>query len=369
MEPMADASTVEQMLLNQARVRKIPANGSLELLPLCNLNCKMCYVRLTKQEMEAQGRMRTLEEWMDIGRQMKNGGVLFLLLTGGEPLLYPDFKELFIGLKKMGMVLTINTNGTLIDEKWADFFAEYKPRRINITLYGTSDETYQELCRAPHGYQKVLQAVRLLKERGVDVKLAGSATKSNENEIEDIIKVGHSLGVPVVVDTYMMPGTRERTLPYDYQSRLNPEAAALARVKALKQEMSKEAFLEYRKMKLAQIDQFVPGEEVAEPIGCMAGNCSFTINWKGNMQPCVMLTCPSANVFEMGFETAWKHVMSEAQQLHTSPKCSVCKWRGLCRTCVASGLLEEGDYERVPEYMCRYAKETERLLREMNEDE
>lgn len=368
MEPMADASTVEQRLLNQARAFKIPANGSMELLPLCNLNCKMCYVRLSRAEMEAQGRMRTYEEWIEVGRQMQKAGVLFLLLTGGEPLIYPGFRELFVALKKMGMILTINTNGTLIDEEWADFFAKNKPRRINITLYGASDETYRDLCRAPQGYQKVLDGVRLLKERGVDVKISGSATRSNQAEIREIIRLGHELGVPVVVDTYMMPGVRERNLPYDYQSRLNPEEAAAVRVLALEAEMEKDTFIAYRKRNLEMIDNFVPGTEREEPIGCMAGNCSFTINWKGEMQPCVMLTSPSANVFEVGFDAAWKHVMESAKQLHTNARCSVCRLRPLCRTCVASGLLEEGSHDAVPEYMCRYAAETERLLRKMEMD-
>ena len=76
------------------------------------------------------------------------------LLTGGEPLLFPGFKELYIELQKMGMILTINTNGTLIDEEWADFFQKYKPRRMNITLYGADDQAYEQLCHYPGGFQK-----------------------------------------------------------------------------------------------------------------------------------------------------------------------------------------------------------------------
>lgn len=151
MEPLEGATTVERMLLAQAKRSCTPANGSIELLPLCNMNCDMCYVRLSREEMECQGRMRTAEEWLEIGRQMKKAGVLFLLLTGGEPFLYPDFKRLYLGLKQMGMILTINTNGTLIDEELADFFAKNKPRRINITLYGTDEETYINLCHYPKG--------------------------------------------------------------------------------------------------------------------------------------------------------------------------------------------------------------------------
>ena len=73
MDPMADASTVERMLLNQARMKNIPMNGSIELLPLCNLNCKMCYVRLSREEMETQGRIRTVDEWIAVAKEMKHG--------------------------------------------------------------------------------------------------------------------------------------------------------------------------------------------------------------------------------------------------------------------------------------------------------
>lgn len=102
MEPLEGATTVERMLLDQAKRTRTPANGSIELLPLCNMNCDMCYVRLSREEMEAKGRLRTADEWLEIGRQMKDAGVLFLLLTGGEPFLYPDFRRLYLELRKWG---------------------------------------------------------------------------------------------------------------------------------------------------------------------------------------------------------------------------------------------------------------------------
>lgn len=367
MEPMADATTVERILLDRARAQKIPINGSLELLPLCNLNCKMCYVRLSRKEMETQGRMRTLEEWLDAAHQMKDAGVLFLLLTGGEPLLYPGFRDLFIALKRMGMVLTINTNGTLLDEEWADFFARYKPRRINVTLYGSSEDAYRELCGVPEGFERALRGIRMLRERGVDVKIAGSATRANEAQLEDIIRLGHSMNVPVMIDTYMMPAVRERNKPYDHQSRLDPEAAARARVRSLALEMQEEAFRNYRRGMIEAVDSFVPGEPVQQPIGCMAANCSFTVNWKGELQPCVILNAPAVNIFEAGFRQAWQTVVAAAAEMKTSEKCSVCALRPLCRTCVGAGITETGRYDGVPAYMCRYAAETLRLFRELED--
>ena len=123
-EQLNDMSSIEKTLLERAKRLQTPANGSLELLPICNMNCDMCYVRLSREEVQTHGGLHTTDEWIEIGKQMKDSGVIFLLLTGGEPLLFPDFKRLYSELHKMGFVITINTNGTLIDEEWIQFFKQ-----------------------------------------------------------------------------------------------------------------------------------------------------------------------------------------------------------------------------------------------------
>ena len=63
MELMEDGTTIEQQMFAMATEKKVPLYGVLELLPLCNLNCDMCYVRMSREEMEEVGRLRTMEEW------------------------------------------------------------------------------------------------------------------------------------------------------------------------------------------------------------------------------------------------------------------------------------------------------------------
>ena len=116
-------NTYEKVLINRAFQKGIPLSASFELSPLCNMNCRMCYVRLSKEEMKEKGRLRTAREWLELAHQMRDSGTLFIILTGGEPLLYPEFKEVYLGLRKLGMIITVNTNGTILDEAWANFFA------------------------------------------------------------------------------------------------------------------------------------------------------------------------------------------------------------------------------------------------------
>lgn len=352
--------TMEKVILQRAAGMQKPVSGTLELLPLCNMNCDMCYIRMSREEMKKRGRMRTAEEWIDLCEEMKQEGVLFLLLTGGEPLIFPGFRKLYKALKQMGMILTVNTNGTLIDEDWADFFAEYPPRRINITLYGTNEKTYQNLCHYT-GFEKAVNGIRLLRDRNIDVKLNGSATKANKDQLEELYEIANQLKVPIHVDTYMIPGLRDKNLPIEQQSRLNPEDAAEAELLVLKNEMAEKDYYEYRKTILERVDA-----PAAYPkgMGCMAGNCAFQVNWKGEMHPCLSLSEPSAKVFEEGFKKSWEYISSGSKLLQLGDKCVSCKYRPVCKTCVASAFLETGKYDGVSEYLCKIAEHMVKLLRE-----
>lgn len=108
---------IASYLSDKAIKNKIPLSGTFELSPICNMDCKMCYVKMTKSEVEKVGRLRTTDEWIKIAEDAREAGMLFLLITGGEPLLYKGFKELYLKLVKMGLIITINTNATLIDEE------------------------------------------------------------------------------------------------------------------------------------------------------------------------------------------------------------------------------------------------------------
>lgn len=362
MEYSFTETTMEKILIQQAAAKYRPITGTLELLPLCNMACDMCYIRLSREEMEHQGSLHTAEEWIRLAEEMQRSGVLFLLLTGGEPLLFPDFKKLYRELLNLGMILTINTNGTLLDENWADFFSQYRPRRVNITLYGADHSTYESLCHYPEGFSKAFRAIKLLKMRNIDVKINGSVTRANRKDLDTIYQIGHDLDIPVHMDTYLLPGLQERNLPFKKQSRLSPEDAAAANLECLKSELSPENFLEYAKQTLAALQ-----EDTAvypEHISCQAGQSSFAIGWQGMMRPCVSFPQSPVNVFELGFEAAWSKISSDAQTLTIHQKCTRCRLRPVCNTCAASALLETGNFHAVPSYHCRYAETFAHLLQQ-----
>lgn len=134
-------SLLTKMLFQKSSIKKIPLSGTFELSPVCNFDCRMCYVRKSPEEVKCHNRkMLNLERWKKIADQAENAGMLYLLLTGGEPFLWPDFWELYMYLSKKGFLISINSNGSLIDEGVIEQLKERPPIRINITLYGASND-------------------------------------------------------------------------------------------------------------------------------------------------------------------------------------------------------------------------------------
>lgn len=361
MEAFEYQGSIEQFLCEKATLNCTPINAILELTPLCNMNCDMCYIRLNKDEMHQKGQLRSAKEWIDLANHMKDAGTLFVLLTGGEPLAYPDFKEVYLALKKMGMILTINTNGTLIDKKWADFFKKYPPRRINITLYGKDEKTYKELCHYTHGFQKTLKALQLLKERNVDIKVNGSITPANIDDLNDLVSIVESMKIPWKFDTYMYPVTREREQIFNQKSRLSPEQAAEARVYLMRKKNGDDCFREYAREFLKK-SHVASGKNVPPPVECRAGRSSFIVNWQGMMRPCVMMSYPEVPVFETGFKKGWQKIVEEVAGIRLNLQCNVCAMREVCQRCAACVVSETGDFDGVPEYMCQYTEATIKFL-------
>ena len=113
--------------------------------------------------------------------------------------------------------------------------------------------------------------------------------------------------------------------------------------------------------KVYEVEHILP-DEGEHHMHCHAGKCSFTINWQGEMRPCVIMKEPAMSVFDHSFIEAWEYIKEKTSQIILSSKCNTCNKRTVCRTCAACALLETGSYQGKPEYMCEYVEETYRLL-------
>ena len=75
--------TYKEYLYRKAARQRIPLGGTFELSPVCNFSCHMCYVRKTRAELKRLGKQEiTADQWIRMGKECRDAGMLYLLLTG-----------------------------------------------------------------------------------------------------------------------------------------------------------------------------------------------------------------------------------------------------------------------------------------------
>lgn len=350
---------IERDLINQASINKRPFGGGFELTPYCNLSCRMCYVK----DLRLGLKVLSGAQWLEIGRQAVEAGVFGVVLTGGEPMLHPDFKMIYTGLRNMGLILTINTNGTMIDEAMADFLAENMPRRVNISLYGADRACYEELCGVPDAFDKTIRAIELLQARNVPVKINITPNTINFKQIPQIFELCRKYGLYKEMTPYLFEPIR-RSETERQQYRVSPQQMAMIRALVKREKADRESWFKEKVLcyeLLAHFDENAESDEL-QPIQCRAGICGFWICWDGAMNLCVVMPKPKADVLTKGFMAAWEEVKAESDKIRVPARCNTCSLRLFCNPCAAVSLHETGDCGKISPYLCRTAQEYARMM-------
>lgn len=339
----------------------LPIAGNFELTPRCNFNCKMCYVHQQipiEQEMSAA-------EWIELGRQARDKGMLFLLLTGGEPLIRRDFKEIYHELKNLGLMVSINSNASLVTDDMVEFLKNDPPTRMNITLYGGCNETYERLCGAPM-YTRVAENIRKLNNAGIPIKINASITPYNAGDIGKIFAFAKEQNLRVQATTYMYPPVRINGENFgDAPARFTAEDAAKKLVECRECSMTREQLCLLAKNICVETDDEdeCTGVE-GDKMHCRAGKTAFWVKWNGNMVPCGMFPHEGWSVRKIGFDAAWENVKTYAKDIMLPPECTNCSSKNNCAACAAACYAESGAFDKKPQYICNMTKAYEGMLRE-----
>lgn len=345
-------------MFHKAGTRKIPLSGTFELTPMCNFSCRMCYVRKTAADVAVSPRqMMTLEQWMRIAQETYDAGTLYLLLTGGEPMIWPEFWKLYEKLIQMGFLVSINTNGSMLDDDAIERLKSLPPRRINITLYGINDDTYGRLCGVQGVFAKVDKAINRLKNAGIQVKLNCSLTPYNVCDLEKMIQYAKDRELILDVATYMFPPVRRDSSMVGENERFTPEESAWYRMKAYHFQNGDERYQEFLQNIL---DGCVapPGldESCMDPVDgkirCRAGKASYWMTWDGWMMPCGMMNQPKVDTMNCSLTEAWDELVTVSNEISLSGICGKCQNINLCHSCAAMAQTETGKVSGIPTYLC-----------------
>ena len=324
--------------------------------------------KTAKEVAESPRPILTLEQWLSIAREAKDQGTLYLLLTGGEPFLWPDFWPLYEELCRMGFLISINTNGSLIDDAAIARLAKNPPTRINITLYGASDATYEALCRAKGVFSRVDHAITGLREAGIVVKLNGSLTPANAADLDACAAYAEERGLIYETNTYMFPPLRRDETMVGRNDRFTPDEAAYYNARCYRLQAGPERYHEYME-RVSKGTVPPPGldESCFDPVDgrvrCRAGKAAFWITWDGYMTPCGMMPSPKVDLVDWDFAPAWQELTKITEEMTLSGVCAQCPNKGLCHACAAMAIAETGRSDGIPRYLCQMVEANQALAR------
>lgn len=310
-------------------------SGTFELTPLCNFDCKMCYVHLSQEQMKKEGCLLSTEQWISIMKQAADAGMMHAALTGGECLSYPGFKDIYLYLQSRGISTSILTNGQLITEEMADFFAEHPPAVVQITLYGSNEDAYEKVT-GHRAFADVANAIQRLKTRGVNLFLPVTPNAYMQEDTHELLAFLRSLDVRYGIGTGSLPA---RPSTGRKRETYAPDVSLYVRLHADENEYQRSIHVDLPQ-KGTVVPNCIPSNyKPISKIACSAGQAAYHINWKGEMSPCIPYYTVAVSVLENGFDYAWKWIKEKMAAYEPPKQCVNCEIASKCSVCSAEKTL------------------------------
>jgi radical SAM protein with 4Fe4S-binding SPASM domain len=348
--------------------RRVPVSFDLEITARCNHNCRHCYINLPAGNKNAKKREMSLGEIEKIADQAVSMGSLWCLISGGEPLLREDFNDIYLMLKKKGLLVSVFTNGCLINKDHVALFNQYPPRDIEISVYGITQKTYESITRRPGSFSDFMEGLNLLFDGKVKVRLKAMALRSNVHEMSAIADF-----------------CREKTLDYfrfDPFLHLRYDNHPVRNKEILSERLSPDeiASLEcsdkerFESLSTRCNDFIFPTTSDLTSchhiFRCGAGQTAFTIGYDGSLRLCSSLQHPDYvyNLRKGTLADAWENFIPFVRRLNSEKKdflekCGVCPIINLCMWCPAHAHLETGELDAHVDYFCKVAHARAKNLR------
>jgi len=338
----------------------------LEITARCNLNCRHCYINLPVRDKKAKSEELPVARIGEIAGQAISLGALWCTLTGGEPLLRPDFSDIFIELKKRGLLVSLNTNATLISGKTIELFKKYPPRDIEVTVYGVREKTYESVTRKPGSFKAFLRGLDLLLTGGINVRLKAMALRSNIHEWRDISRFCREK----TKDYYRFDPFLH--LRYDGNPKRNEEICSerltVKEIIALEQS-DQERFRSLEKNCEQLIPPKCPTTTCNHLFTCGAGLGHGVISYNGLFRLCFSLWHPDC-VYDLkngSLREAYLEFVPLVRSKQSNrrvfmEKCRNCRLINLCMWCPAHAHLETGELDTPVDYFCRIAHARAEML-------
>ncbi|WP_233510203.1 radical SAM protein [Actinomadura craniellae] len=288
--------------------------ASYELNLGCNYDCEHCYLGIKDfAGLEWEQRERLLGV-------LRDAGVLWLQLTGGEPMIDRLFTDTYTAAYDQGMMLTILSNGSrLFLPKILDLLAGRPPGRITLSVYGATEASYDGLTRRKGAYRLFMKGLMAAHEAGLPLSLSMIVTHHNAHEVGRMRALADRLGVPMDEYTNMVPTI------YGGDETLPTQSAAHLR-------------------------------ERRPFTGCNAGHTFFHVDPFGRASICKIGREPNIDLTEEGVEGLSRLGAIADSLLLRQGGCTGCGLQGSCGTCMPLVQL----YRKAKAHLATYCQHRER---------
>lgn len=323
-----------ERIMDSTSQRCIPFAAIFEVTYACTTDCTHCYLAGRDRRGEL-----TTEEIMYALNQLAEAGVLFLTLSGGEPLVRTDFFDIAGEAGQLDFALRIFTNGTLVNENTARRIAELNPLAVEISLYGAGPGTHDAVTRVRGSFVRTMNGIQRLHDHGVRVNLKAALMNCNQGEYDEMTGIAERLGVPLYVDTQIVPADDGGLYPVS----LNMDDSGL--------ETLYRTFLPLHRGERPgappQAGMVRRGERLLDQPYCNAGRNSLAVSPYGDIYPCVQIRWKAGNLRERKFGEIWRtsHVLKRLRRLNVRKfgECASCGLFDYCSHCPGVAHLETGN--------------------------
>ena len=342
-----DISAFPRYLSAIAKAKRIPLSAQFELTARCNFNCRMCYIHMDDKRIKEQGQELTTDEWLRLAKEAKEIGTLYLTLSGGEVFTRADFEELYEKLSEMGFLITIMTNASLITDDVIKWLSKRPPFYIRISLYGSTDDVYQSVCRVPHAFSNVDKALSLLQESNIPISLKSVLIKNNAADIKNMYQYAANRKLKLQIEKGIVKSVRGAV-----------SDAVDVRFEPWLEESINPDYSKYKK------DENGRGPYRHHPNyldDCYPYGHSFNVTWDGRMILCSFMDSPFVDLRTTPVKDAWRVFLNKIDSIKKPDACYNCEYEDYCTRCPGSLSAECGSYSQVSSSFCQRAKRLYKL--------
>lgn len=170
----------------------------------CNFGCEHCCIKKFQGKKDA--RFFTLEDVKELSRQADEMGLAHFVITGGEPLVFPELDELIAAVDPQKFYITSDTNGWLLDEKKAKHLKSIGLDKIQLSLDSLSAEEHDSFRKVKGSHERALRAIEASIKADLNIILSTVVTKQRvrSEEFIEFLEFAKKQGVAVFV-TYAKP--------------------------------------------------------------------------------------------------------------------------------------------------------------------